>query len=108
MVALVATMLVLVGCAPDTKAVEGTTVTVAVGQAMTSYNANTGFGSATPTNASIFAATNSSFATYDQSPSLRKDTSFGSAEVVSTEPLVVTYSVKDGIRWSDGTPIDAA
>ena len=108
MVALVATMLVLVGCTPDSKVVEGTTVTVAVDQAMTSYNANTGFGSATPSNASIFAATNSSFVSYDETPSLQKDTSFGRATVVSTEPLVVSYTVNDSIRWSDGAPVDAA
>src|SRR5690554_4307209 len=108
MAALVATMLVLVGCTPVSKVVEGTSVTVAVDQPMTSYNPNTGFGSATPSNASIFAATNSSFVSYDETPSLQKDTSFGLATVVSTEPLVVTYAVADGIRWSDGTPVDAA
>lgn len=108
MAALVATMLVLVGCTPVSKVVEGTTVTVALDQAMTSYNPNTGFGSATPSNSSIFAATASSFTSYDETPSLQKDTSFGRATVVSTEPLVVTYTVNDGIRWSDGTPVDAA
>src|SRR5690554_1097877 len=108
MAALVATMLVLVGCTPVSKVVEGTTVTVAVDQAMTSYNPNTGFGSATPSNASIFAATNSSFVSYDETPSLQKDTSFGRATVVSTEPLVVSYTVNDSIRWSDGAPVDAA
>src|SRR5690554_53528 len=108
MAALVATMLVLVGCTPVSKVVEGTSVTVAVDQPMTSYNPNTGFGSATPSNASIFAAANSSFVSYDETPSLQKDTSFGTATVVSTEPLVVTYTVSAGIRWSDGTPIDAA
>src|SRR5690554_1962636 len=108
MVAFVATMLVLVGCVPVSKVVEGTTVTVALDQAMTSYNPNTGFGSATASNSSIFEATNSSFVSYDETPTLQKDTSFGRATVVSTEPLVVTYAVRDGIRWSDGTPIDAA
>ncbi|MHA6693052.1 ABC transporter family substrate-binding protein [Homoserinimonas sp. A520] len=108
MVAALAAMLALAGCTPLSEVVEGTSVTVAVDQGMTSYNPNTGFGSATATNASVFAATNSSFASYDDVPKLTKDTSFGSYEVVSTEPLVVTYTVADGIRWSDGTPIDAA
>lgn len=103
-----AATLVLVGCTPQSKVVEGTSVTVAVAQAMTSFNPNTGFGSATASNESIFAATNSSFADYDATPSLVRDESLGSAEVVSTQPLVVTYTVRDGIRWSDGTPIDAA
>ncbi|MEX1077725.1 MAG: ABC transporter family substrate-binding protein [Homoserinimonas sp.] len=83
-------------------------MTVAVSHGMTSYNPDTAFGSATPSNASIFAATNSSFASYDETPSLVQNESFGSYEVVSTQPLVVTYTVRDGIRWSDGTPIDAA
>ncbi|HEU4807040.1 MAG TPA: ABC transporter family substrate-binding protein [Homoserinimonas sp.] len=108
MVVAVATMLALAGCTPASEVVEGTSVTVAIGQALTSYNPNTRFGSATAANASVFAATNSSFASYDDVPALTRDDSFGSYEVVSTQPLVVTYTVRDGIRWSDGTPIDAA
>jgi len=100
--------LALVGCTPEPTVVEGSSVTVAVGPGFTSYNPNTGFGSASPSNASIFAATNSSFASYDDAPALAWDESLGSAEVVSTQPLVVTYTLHDGIRWSDGTPIDAA
>ncbi|HEU4807846.1 MAG TPA: ABC transporter family substrate-binding protein, partial [Homoserinimonas sp.] len=83
-------------------------MTVAVGQSFTSYNPKTAFGSASPTNESIAAATNSSFSSYDETPALVRDESFGSYEVVSTQPLVVTYTVRDGIRWSDGVPIDAA
>ena len=101
-------MLALAGCTPASEVVEGTSVTVAVSQPMTSYNPNTGFGSATATNASVFDATSSSFVAYDEVPKLVEDTSFGTYEVVSTSPLVVTYTVADGILWSDGTPIDAA
>lgn len=108
MAAALAAMLALAGCTPASQVVAGTSVSVAVGQAMTSYNPNTGFGSATATNASIFDATNSSFVAYDEVPELAEDTSFGSYEVVSTSPLVVTYTIADGILWSDGTPIDAA
>ena len=101
-------MLVLTGCTPPSEVVEGTSVTVAVDQPFTSYNPNTTFGSATTANSSVFSATHSSFVAYDDTPALVKDSSFGSYEVVSTQPLVVTYTVRDGIRWSDGTPIDAS
>ena len=108
MVIALVTMLALTGCTPPSAVVEGTSVTVALAQPFTSYNPKTAFGSATDTNESIFEATNSSFASYDETPELVPDGSLGSYEVVSTEPLVVTYTVRDGIRWSDGTPIDAA
>lgn len=108
MVVAVTAMLALVGCTTQSTVVEGTSVTVAVSQGFTSYNPNTAFGNATPSNGSIFAATNSSFASYDETPALVTDESFGNYEVMSTQPLVVTYTVRDGIRWSDGTPIDAA
>jgi peptide/nickel transport system substrate-binding protein len=100
--------LLLAGCTPPSEVVAGTTVTVAVDQPFTSYNPKSGFGGVSAVNASVFAATNSSFASYDETPELTPDESFGSYQVVSTEPLVVTYTVRDGIRWSDGTPIDAA
>jgi peptide/nickel transport system substrate-binding protein len=108
MVVAATTMLAFAGCTPQSQVVEGTTVTVAVAQSMTSYNPNTRFGSATPSNDSVFEAANSSFFSYDEDPKLVADESLGTAIVVSTEPLVVTYTVRDGIRWSDGTPIDAA
>ena len=101
-------MLVLSGCTPPSQVVAGTTVTVAVDQPFTSYNPKTGFGGASVVNASIFSATNASFASYDETPALVGDESFGSSEVVSTDPLTVKYTVREGIRWSDGTPIDAA
>ncbi len=37
-----------------------------------------------------------------------QDTSFGSYEKVSDDPLVVKYTIADGVKWSDGTAVDAA
>jgi peptide/nickel transport system substrate-binding protein len=108
MVVALATMLALTGCTPPSEVVAGTTVTVAVDQPFTSYNPKTGFGSGSTANASVFAATNASFASYDETPALVEDESFGSYELVGTDPLTVKYTVREGIRWSDGTPIDAA
>jgi peptide/nickel transport system substrate-binding protein len=36
------------------------------------------------------------------------DSSFGTAQLLSREPLTVKYTVNQGVDWSDGTPIDAA
>ncbi len=108
MVVAVVAMLVLVGCTPASEVVEGTSVTVAVSQPFTSYNPGTSFGSATETNGAIYRATQSSFVSYDATPKLQQDASLGSYEVVSDDPLVVTYTLQRGIRWSDGVPIDAA
>jgi peptide/nickel transport system substrate-binding protein len=52
--------------------------------------------------------TSSSFNYYDNSPALVKNTEFGTYEVVSEDPLTVTYTVNDGVVWSDGTAIDGA
>ena len=37
-----------------------------------------------------------------------KNTSFGSYEKVSDDPLTIKYTIADGVNWSDGTPVDAA
>ena len=47
----------------------------------------------------------SSFAAGD--PSMARDESFGTYEVESEDPLVVTYTVNEGVVWSDGEPVDA-
>ena len=52
--------------------------------------------------------TSSGFNYYDNSPALVKNTEFGTYEVVSEDPLTVTYTVNDGVVWSDGTAIDGA
>lgn len=100
--------LVLAGCsAPQqSEVVEDSTVTVAWNQPFYSYNGNTSFGNATANN-NIIYATNSWFNYYNDVPELVQDTSFGTYELVSEDPLVVTYTVNEGITWSDGTPVDA-
>src|SRR5690554_772151 len=92
-------LLSLAACTPSSHLVEGSSVTVAVPEAFTSLNPLTGYGSAVDTNASVVAATNSSFAAYDASPELIDDPSFGSYELVSTEPFAVRYTIADGVRW---------
>lgn len=105
---LAAGALVLAGCAaPQPEVVEGSTVTVAWNQPFYSYNGNTSFGNATANN-NIIYSTNSWFNYYNDVPELVRDESFGTYELVSEDPLVVTYTVNEGVKWSDGTAVDAA
>ncbi|QNE47546.1 ABC transporter family substrate-binding protein [Glaciihabitans sp. INWT7] len=86
---------------------KGSTVRVAVSQAFSSYNARTSFGNVAA-NASIVAATNSQFNYYDNRPALQKDESFGTYQVVSKQPFRVKYTIRDGVKWSDGQAVDGA
>lgn len=106
MVALVAITLVLAGCSAPVL-VSGTTVTVALPDSLTSLNPSTSYGN-DATNAAISAATSSQFASYDSTPKLLSDTSFGSWHVVSSSPFVVKYTIAAGVVWSDGIPVDAS
>jgi peptide/nickel transport system substrate-binding protein len=111
-VALAATVaagaLILSGCAaPQSEIVGGSSLSVAWNQPFYSYNQSTSFGNATA-NSNIIYSTNSGFNYYDNTPKLVKDTSFGSYEKISDDPLVVKYTIADGVKWSDGTAVDAA
>ncbi len=102
--------LVLSGCSPtvaESGLDEGTSVTVAWNQAFYSYNGNTSFGNATANN-NITYMTLGGFNYYNNTPELVEDTSFGTYEMVSENPLTVRYTIADGVKWSDGTEIDAA
>lgn len=98
----------LTACTPTETVVEGSEVTVAVSTPFTSANASTSFGRSTPTNADVAYLTSTSFGYYDDSYALVEDPSFGTAEIVSDDPFTVRYTVADGVRWSDGVPVDAA
>jgi peptide/nickel transport system substrate-binding protein len=100
--------LVLSGCAaPQSEIVEGSSLSVAWNQPFYSYNGNTSFGNATANN-NITYATLGGFNYYDDTPELVRDTSFGTIELESEDPLVVKYTIADGVKWSDGTAVDAA
>lgn len=104
--AVVATVLVLSGCTAPVL-VEGASITVAANQSFFSYNPKTSYGNSVA-NSSIVSATNSQFNSYDDQPKLVKDPSFGSYRMLSRDPLTVKYTIRDGVDWSDGTPVDAA
>jgi peptide/nickel transport system substrate-binding protein len=86
---------------------EGTSVTAAWNQAFYAYNGNTSYGNATA-NANIIYLTNPGFNYYNNVPELVTNDSFGTYELVSEDPLTVSYTIADGVTWSDGVPIDAA
>lgn len=99
--------LVLSACAaPQSEIVEGSSLSVAWNQPFYSYNQNTSFGNATA-NANIIYATLGGFNYYNDVPELVRDTSFGTAELVSEDPMTVKYTIADGVKWSDGTAVDA-
>ncbi len=72
-----------------------------------SYNDQTSNGNATA-NANIKYLMTDNFWYYTADAELKENTSFGTYEQVSEDPLTVKYTVADDTKWSDGTPVDAA
>jgi peptide/nickel transport system substrate-binding protein len=97
----------LSGCSFQPSVVEGSVVTFAIEQPVTSLNDRTSSGNSA-SNGSVAYATSSRFFYYNDVPELVRDESFGQAELVSESPLTVTYTVNDGVVWSDGAVIDAS
>jgi peptide/nickel transport system substrate-binding protein len=107
MAVAVSATLVLTGCvSQQSTTIAGSELTVAVTQPFTSGNPATSYG-ASETNASIAYATGTGFTYFNDDSELVRDESFGHYEEVSDDPLAVTYTVSDGVRWSDGTAVDA-
>jgi peptide/nickel transport system substrate-binding protein len=84
-----------------------TSVTVGWNQPFYSYNDNSSTGNNT-TNANIRYMTSAQFYFYDAKQELKADTSFGTYEKTSDDPLTVKYTLSKDVKWSDGTPYDAA
>ena len=98
------------GAAPTSAApATGGTITVAETNAFTTFNPNTSNGN-TDINAKIVNYPTRAWFNYLDGPTLeiKKDTSFGTYEVVSKDPLTVKYTVNKGVTWSDGVQVDAS
>lgn len=108
--ALVATTVtMLTACTPEqNNLIAGSRVAVAVTDAFTSANPDTSYGRGSATNADIALLTSTGFGYPDAQGATKLDTSFGTAQLVSRDPFTVTYTVNQGVEWSDGTSIDAA
>ncbi len=89
-------------------AVTRSTVIVHSAGEITSLNSSTNDGN-TAYNANVAALTGMGFTYYDNSPKLVRNTTFGTFAVTKNTPtdFRITYNVKPGRVWSDGTPIDA-
>jgi peptide/nickel transport system substrate-binding protein len=76
-------------------------------QAFYSYNELSGNGNAIA-NSNIKYLMQDQFWYYDENSELHANTSFGTYEKTSDDPMTVKYTVGDDTKWSDGTPVDAA
>jgi peptide/nickel transport system substrate-binding protein len=86
----------LVGCGPDARVAEPVTVRVAVSDPLPVIRDE------------ILAATNSNFFSVSNTLTVEPDDSFGTAQVLSENPLRVRFTVRQGVMWSDGVGVDAA
>ena len=99
---------------------EATTPTVAVAStvsdgsatvlevnAFNTFNPNTAQGN-TDINAKISYATHSGFFYIDNKLNIVRNEKFGRMEKTSDNPLTVKYTINEGVKWSDGTPVTAA
>jgi peptide/nickel transport system substrate-binding protein len=109
-VALVAAgALVLTGCTPprQSEVVKGTKITVAMNDVFSGYNTTlTNLNSLY--NAQVVYMALDGFSYYNDKSELVKNTEFGTYEKTSDDPLTVKYTVNSGVKWSDGTAVDAA
>lgn len=108
--------LALAGCTTggsEDEKPQSSTISVATTNALTSFNGDTSQGNL-DTNGMIGYLTGvsgglglGSFMTLDPAFEIVKEESFGTYERVSEDPLTVTYTLKDNLKWSDGEPITA-
>ena len=98
----------LAGCTPQSHLVAGSQVVVAVTDPFTSVNPATSYGRGSLTNVDVALLTSTGFGYSDDLGATVLDSSFGTATLLSRDPLTVKYTVNQGVDWSDGTPIDAA
>ena len=101
--------LILAGCSSEkeSEVVSGTSITVAQNSSFNAMNAFTSTSYSTY-NSNIAYLFQSTFNYYDDTPSLVKNTKFGSYKKISSDPLVVKYTVNPGVKWTDGTAVNAS
>ncbi|BCT76917.1 peptide ABC transporter substrate-binding protein [Sinomonas cyclohexanicum] len=85
---------------------QGGTVTVVEVNAFNTFNSNTADGN-TDINSKISYPTHSGFYYIDNKLNVVHNDKFGKLEKVSDSPLTVKYTINDGVKWSDGTPVTA-
>lgn len=84
----------------------GGAVTVAEVNPFTSFNSDSATGNV-DINGKVSYLTHGSFYYVDDQLEVVRNEEFGTYEVTSEDPLTVSYTVNEGVAWSDGEPIDA-
>lgn len=85
---------------------QGGTITVAEVNAFSSFNPDTPDGNV-DINDKISLTTHSGFWRIDNKLNVVHNEKFGHFEKTSDSPLTVKYTIGDGVKWSDGTPVTA-
>jgi peptide/nickel transport system substrate-binding protein len=83
-------------------------VRVAWNQAPYSFNQNTNRGNATANANPIYIMTAGGFSYYDADLNYINNDNFGTCTLDSLDPLTITYTINEGVTWSDGVQVDAA
>lgn len=82
-------------------------VRVAWNQAPYSFNSVTNRGNAVANNNPLYIMNGTGFQYYDADLNLINNDQFGTCTLDSLDPLTITYTINEGVTWSDGTPVDA-
>ena len=82
-------------------------VRVAWNQAPYSFNSNTNRGNATANNNPKYLMQAGGFSYYDQDLNYVNNDQFGTCTLDSLDPLTITYTINEGVTWSDGVQVDA-
>jgi peptide/nickel transport system substrate-binding protein len=85
---------------------QGGSATVVETNAFSSFNQATADGNV-DINAHVSYITHSGFYYVDDQLNVVHNDKFGKYEKVSEDPLEVKYTVNEGVKWSDGDPVDA-
>ena len=83
-------------------------VRVAWNQAPYSFNADTNRGNATANANPLYLMNAGGFSYYDADLNFINNDQFGTCTLESLDPLTITYTINEGVTWSDGVQVDAA
>ncbi|MFV0307998.1 MAG: ABC transporter substrate-binding protein [Desertimonas sp.] len=83
-------------------------VRVAWNDPLLSFNSTTTRDNATANNNPLYLMNLGGFSFYDADLNLINNDSFGTCTLDSLDPLTITYTINDGVTWSDGVQVDAA
>jgi peptide/nickel transport system substrate-binding protein len=74
----------------------------------TSFNNATSHGNSTYNADPAYLLNGPGLFYYNDKSELINNDSFGTCTLVSLDPLTIKYTIKDGVKWSDGVPVSAA